>query len=388
MWHYPILIFADYNAGTPTWYSLTCFSVMVIGLGFVFAWMRLKSGSLWTGVVLHASHNLFIQAFFDPITTDTGKTKYITSEFGAALAVTVLVVAAYFLDASRRTGFCTRIVDLAETMTMTQLTKLFAAVCAGALLASAQTPIFRYQEVMIPMRDGIHLQTAIITPVDQKAPLPILLTRTPYGVPDKAPTSIAPNLVELMADGYILVYQNLRGRFKSEGVFKLSSQVNLADPKDTNETTDAYDTIDWLVKNLPNNNGRVGIYGVSYAGLTAGLDAAASASGAEGRFRASLARRPMDERRQSSLRRSAAELHVRILGDGAGRQEREHAFQLRHLRFLRVVSEAGSGVEHQFEVGAQFAAVSGMTPPSIPITTRSGSAKRGSINCIRVRCPI
>ncbi len=96
MWHYPILIFADYNAGTPTWYSLTCFTVMVIGLGFVFAWMRLKSGSLWTGVVLHASHNLFIQAFFDPITTDTGKTKYITSEFGAALAVTVLVVAAYF----------------------------------------------------------------------------------------------------------------------------------------------------------------------------------------------------------------------------------------------------------------------------------------------------
>ncbi len=154
---------------------------------------------------------------------------------------------------------------------MTRLTTLSAAVCAGALLASAQTPIFRYQEVMIPMRDGIHLQTAIITPVDQKAPLPILVTRTPYGVPDKAPTSIAPNLVELMADGYILVYQNLRGRFKSEGVFKLSSQVNLADPKDINETTDAYDTIDWLVKNVANNNGRVGIYGVSYAGLTAGL---------------------------------------------------------------------------------------------------------------------
>ena len=74
-----------------------------------------------------------------------------------------------------------------------------------------------------------------------------------------------------MADGYILVQQNLRGRFKSEGVFKLSSQVNLADPKDTNETTDAYDTIDWLVKNVPDNNGRVGIYGVSYDGLTAGL---------------------------------------------------------------------------------------------------------------------
>jgi hypothetical protein len=158
---------------------------------------------------------------------------------------------------------------------MIQLAKLFAAVCAAALVASAQTtggkPVSRFQEVMIPMRDGIHLQTVILTPLDQRAPLPILLTRTPYGVPAKAPDSIAPNLKELMEDGYILVYQNLRGRFKSEGVFKLSSQVNLADPKDINETTDAYDTIDWLVKNIPNNNGRVGIYGVSYAGLTAGL---------------------------------------------------------------------------------------------------------------------
>lgn len=96
MWHYPILIFADYNAGTPTWYSLTCFTVMVIGLGFVFAWMRLKSGSLWTGVLLHASHNLFIQAFFDPLTADTGRTKYVIGEFGAALPVTVIVLAVYF----------------------------------------------------------------------------------------------------------------------------------------------------------------------------------------------------------------------------------------------------------------------------------------------------
>jgi membrane protease YdiL (CAAX protease family) len=96
MWHYPILIFADYNAGTPTWYSLTCFTVMVVALGFVFTWMRLKSGSLWTGVLLHASHNLFIQAFFDPMTTDTGRTKYITSEFGAALALTAILVAVYF----------------------------------------------------------------------------------------------------------------------------------------------------------------------------------------------------------------------------------------------------------------------------------------------------
>ena len=149
---------------------------------------------------------------------------------------------------------------------------VLAAVCAGASSQTAEEkPLFHFQEVMIPMRDGVHLQTVILTPVNQSGPLPILLKRTPYGVPAAAPTAYGAALKELMADGYILVQQNLRGRFKSEGVFKLSSQVNLADPKDTNETTDAYDTIDWLVKNVPNNNGRVGIYGVSYDGLTAGL---------------------------------------------------------------------------------------------------------------------
>jgi putative CocE/NonD family hydrolase len=153
--------------------------------------------------------------------------------------------------------------------------RVLAVVSAAALTYAAQAPeekpLFRYQEIMIPMRDGIHLQTAILTPLDQKGPLPILLSRTPYGVPARAPATIAPRVKELMADGYILVYQNLRGRFKSEGVFKLSSQVNLSDPKDINETTDAWDAIDWLVKNVPNNNGAVGIYGVSYDGLTAAL---------------------------------------------------------------------------------------------------------------------
>jgi uncharacterized protein len=152
---------------------------------------------------------------------------------------------------------------------------LLALISFAALTYAAQTPdekpLFHYQEVMIPMRDGIHLQTAILTPLDQKAALPILLTRTPYGVPAKATTTIPPPLKELMVDGYIFVLQNLRGRFKSEGVFKLSSQVNLTDPKDVNETTDAYDAIDWLVKNIPDNNGRIGIFGVSYDGLTAAL---------------------------------------------------------------------------------------------------------------------
>jgi membrane protease YdiL (CAAX protease family) len=96
VWHYPILIFADYNAGTPTWYALTCFTVMVVAISVVFTWMRLKSGSLWTGMLLHASHNLFIQEFFDPITRDTGHTKYVIGEFGAALPLAAIVVAFYF----------------------------------------------------------------------------------------------------------------------------------------------------------------------------------------------------------------------------------------------------------------------------------------------------
>ena len=135
----------------------------------------------------------------------------------------------------------------------------------------ATKPLFTIQQAMIPVRDGVHLQTVIIAPADQRTPLPILFRRTPYGVPDKAPEQMPASWVELAKDGYIFVIQNLRGRFKSEGTFELSSQVDLTNPKSTNETTDAYDSIDWLLKNVPNNNGKVGMYGVSYDGLTTAL---------------------------------------------------------------------------------------------------------------------
>jgi len=148
---------------------------------------------------------------------------------------------------------------------------IIAALLIVAASAPAQSPVFTYQQVMIPMRDGVRLQTVILTPVGKSGPLPILFRRTPYGVPDSAPATVAPSLKELDADGYIFVIQNLRGRFKSEGVFKLTSQVNLADSTSTNETTDAYDSIDWLVKHVANNNGKVGMYGVSYDGLTTAL---------------------------------------------------------------------------------------------------------------------
>jgi membrane protease YdiL (CAAX protease family) len=96
LWHYPLLIWGDYNNGTPAWYGLTCFTVSVISISFVFTWFRLKSKSLWTGVLLHASHNLFIQGFFTPITITNSRSKYFIDEFGLALAVVSFLFAIYF----------------------------------------------------------------------------------------------------------------------------------------------------------------------------------------------------------------------------------------------------------------------------------------------------
>ena len=136
---------------------------------------------------------------------------------------------------------------------------------------AAGKPVFKLREVMIPVRDGVKLQTAILTPVDQSGPLPILFRRTPYGVPEKSLEQVPTSWKELAADGYIFVIQNLRGRFKSEGVFDLTSQVDLTNPKATSETTDAYDSIEWLLKNVPHNTRKVGMYGVSYDGLTTAM---------------------------------------------------------------------------------------------------------------------
>jgi membrane protease YdiL (CAAX protease family) len=96
VYHFPLILFADYNSGTPKWYALLAFTWMAVAASFVFAWMRLKSGSLWTAVILHASHNLFVQTIFDPLTADRGSTKYITTEFGVGLALAYTVAAWYF----------------------------------------------------------------------------------------------------------------------------------------------------------------------------------------------------------------------------------------------------------------------------------------------------
>ena len=95
MYHYPLILFSDYTSGAPRWYALLVFTWMVIAASFVFAWFRLRSGSVWTAVILHASHNLFIQEIFDPLTVDRGMTKYVTTEFGAGLAIAYTLAAWY-----------------------------------------------------------------------------------------------------------------------------------------------------------------------------------------------------------------------------------------------------------------------------------------------------
>jgi uncharacterized protein len=131
---------------------------------------------------------------------------------------------------------------------------------------------FERREVMIPTRDGVRLHTLIFTPRDQIEPLPILMSRSPYGIGGATSDTIYGQYRELVKDGYIFVRQDIRGRYGSEGQFMMNRPMH--DPKDKNgidESTDTYDTIEWLLKNVPKNNGRVGIVGVSYGGWLAAV---------------------------------------------------------------------------------------------------------------------
>jgi membrane protease YdiL (CAAX protease family) len=85
-WHLPLILWSGYNSGTPSWYAVSCFAVMVISISFVFAWLRLKSGSVWPAVLLHASHNAIIQIYLDGLTVSRGPTNYLIGEFGCAMS--------------------------------------------------------------------------------------------------------------------------------------------------------------------------------------------------------------------------------------------------------------------------------------------------------------
>jgi membrane protease YdiL (CAAX protease family) len=96
VWHYPGILFTDYYSGNNHWYAILCFTLMIVGWTFVMNWVRLKSGSLWTAAIFHASHNLFIQGVFDPLTKNNETTEYITSEFGIGVAVVYCILAYFF----------------------------------------------------------------------------------------------------------------------------------------------------------------------------------------------------------------------------------------------------------------------------------------------------
>lgn len=129
-------------------------------------------------------------------------------------------------------------------------------------------------EFMIPMRDGIKLMTAVFVPNNTTRTYPMLMKRTPYNVApygiDKYPAKLGPSEHFIKA-GYIFVNQDVRGRFASEGEFIQVTPhiVNKTKPTDVDESSDTYDTIEWLLKNVPNHNGRIGMYGISYPGFYA-----------------------------------------------------------------------------------------------------------------------
>ncbi|HEY8375230.1 MAG TPA: CocE/NonD family hydrolase, partial [Nannocystis sp.] len=149
-----------------------------------------------------------------------------------------------------------------------------AAPATGEDVAAYLAAHYTKREVKIPMRDGVRLHTAIFAPRDTSKTYPILLKRTPYSCApygeDKFPSRIGPSPIFLRA-GYIFVDQDVRGAFMSEGDF-----VNVTPhlpqktgPRDVDQSTDTYDTIEWLVHNVPGNNGKVGLYGISYPGFYA-----------------------------------------------------------------------------------------------------------------------
>lgn len=127
-------------------------------------------------------------------------------------------------------------------------------------------------EYQIPMRDGKKLFTSVYVPKDQSKKYPIMMDRTcysvaPYGT-DKYKGGLGPSSL-FLHDGYIFVYQDVRGRWMSEGIYQeMTPELEVHKTnKDIDEGTDTYDTIDWLIKNIPNNNGKVGVWGISYPGF-------------------------------------------------------------------------------------------------------------------------
>jgi hypothetical protein len=147
----------------------------------------------------------------------------------------------------------------------------FPIALAGQTAADT-VPGYSVTAPIIPTRDGVRLHTLVYAPKDQTAPLPFIVVRTPYGIDGSGPRNFRGYLKELAAEGYIFVLQDIRGRYRSEGRFVMNRPLH--DPKDptgVDESTDTWDTVEWLVHNVPRNSGRVGVLGISYPGWLAAM---------------------------------------------------------------------------------------------------------------------
>ncbi len=159
-------------------------------------------------------------------------------------------------------------------LTMAAGIVVVAVVPRGALEAQEAHDVraqYAKAEYMVPMRDGVELYTQVYSPRDASQGYPILLTRTPYSVRfyevDEYRFPLGPS-ESFTREGYIFVYQDVRGKFRSEGEFEhhVPYKADKSTPKDVDESSDAYDTIEWLIRNVPGHNGRVGVWGISYGG--------------------------------------------------------------------------------------------------------------------------
>ena len=155
---------------------------------------------------------------------------------------------------------------------------LALALLATAVHAQTEAEVkanYTKTEQTIAMRDGVKLFTSIYVPKDKSKKYPIMLSRTPYSVapygPNDYKTSVGPSLL-FQKERYIFVYQDVRGKFMSEGYYvNVRPHIEGKNGNQVDESSDTYDTIEWLVKNVPNNNGRVGMWGISYPGFYAAM---------------------------------------------------------------------------------------------------------------------
>jgi putative CocE/NonD family hydrolase len=160
-----------------------------------------------------------------------------------------------------------------------RLARFFTAPALLVIASAARAPLpaqappdtvpgYTGRREMVPMRDGIRLHTLIYAPKGHTDPLPLLMLRTPYGIEGAAPRYFKSYLRELAAERYIFVLQDIRGRYRSEGQFVMNRPL---DPAGVDESTDAYDTVEWLLANVPSHNGRAGVLGISYPGWLAAM---------------------------------------------------------------------------------------------------------------------